>query len=142
MLFPLGDYSAHFLVTGGAEDQLFGVFLSGEYLFETVMVSQDGDNWAGFLVDDVRIEVDITSATDATHHRPPIGSVVKRAKGAFLVALPAGRGVPRRSVELRLDQAEGASEERSGVAFSRWNIVTGEGQSKIVLRTIGAVPEA
>lgn len=117
-------------------------FLSGEYLFHTVMASEDGDNWPGFFIDDVRVEVDVNSATDATHHRPPLGSVVRRPNGAFLVAVPGGRDVLRRRVELRLDQTESASGERSGVAFLRWNVVIGEGQSKIVLRTIDAGTDA
>lgn len=139
VLMPLGDYSAHFLVTGGAEGELFGVFLSGDHLFHTVMVSQDGDNWNGFFVDGARVEVDIDSATDATNLRPPVGSIVVRSAGIFLVALAGAPRAMHRRVELRLGLPQTGANDRAGVAFTRWSIVIGEAQERVVLREVEAI---
>lgn len=142
LLLPLGDYSAQFLVTAGGQDQLFGVFLSGQYRFHTVMLAEEGDNWAGFFVDDVRLEVDIDSASDAANLRPPIGSIVKRPNGTFLVALSGERRTMQRRVEMRLDAGGSGPAERVGVALSRWELVTGEGTDKTVLLSIEASDQA
>jgi hypothetical protein len=121
------------LVAGGAQDELFGVFLSGEHMFHTVMASADGDNWSGFFIDDIRFEVDIASATDATNHRPPLGSIVIRPNGAFLVAVAGERATLRRRVELRLGELGPDASDRKGVAFTRWSVVTGKGENKTAL---------
>lgn len=142
IFLPLGDYSACFLVTAGSQDQLFGVFLSGQYQFHTVVVAEEGDNWAGFFVDDVRLEVDIDSSSDATNLRPPLGSIVKRSNGTFLVASSGERRLMQRRVEMRLDAGESGPAERIGVAFSRWEIVTGQGREKTVLLSIEASDQA
>lgn len=142
LMLPVGDYSSDFIVAEGGRGELFGVFLSGEHRFEIVMASKDGENWSGLFVDDVRIEVDVAFATDAVHRRPPVGSVVRRKTGTFLVVLAGERPGPRRRVELILKPGTTETDDRAGVAFTRWRIVNGDGPSKAVLREIEAVPEA
>ena len=126
---------ASFLVSA-ATDVPAAIFLDGEFRFAW-MPTADNTSWHGVLVPNVTIEVDATSILDAGRGRP-LGVLVRRQSELAVAAQREPRG---QASLVPIVSGLPPCHENESAAFSRWQIVLGEGLSKRVLFEVDAAPK-
>ena len=125
---PINHNGETFLLTGG--DDPIAVALGGAQPGWFMRV-EDGEHHEGLCINDVSIEVDITSAFSPTViQRPPL-SVIRHQAGVAVVGRPE-RGTYGRAPYIRWDGAA-VSDGPSTVGFASWNIVIWQRDQRIVL---------
>lgn len=131
LILPRTEYEAIVLV-GVLQDAETAVFLSESHQFEC-FGTKESENWSGLIIPNVSIEVDETTAFDATHGFAPLGALVRTADHFSIVAMPDRMRGRRFQVNLRRGLPSIGSE---AVGFSKWQVVLGTGENKRVLHKV------
>ncbi len=140
LVLPRGKYEYPILVTC-ASGSPFAIFLEGEHRFMTFDCIGN-TTWKGLLIPDVKLEVDETSIVDQDQSSVLLGCLVREGP-QLSIAARQERGL-RDGLMTRLMVDLAPTREGMEAAFSRWQIVLGDGIAKRVIKTIdvGTQPSA
>jgi hypothetical protein len=132
LVLPRGKYEYPILVTC-ASGSPFAIFLEGEHRFMTFDCTGN-TTWKGLLMPDVKLEVDETSIVDQDQSNVPLGCLVR--KGSQLsISARQERGF-RSGLMTPLVVDLVPTRDGMEAAFSRWQIVLGDGIAKRVIKTL------
>ncbi|TCN19811.1 hypothetical protein [Sinorhizobium americanum] len=128
LILPRTKYEATMLV-GYVDKAPAAVFLSGQFAFQ-YLLSTGNDNLGGLIVPGVRVEVSESSVFDPNQTSAPFGAVIRTDTRLVIRAKSEHAFGGSSSVTLH-DELASAGELYA--AFTKWQIVIGEGQAKRVL---------
>lgn len=104
-------------------------------LFRFLNVS-NGSEWDGFLIPDIKIEIDITSAINPGPQSAPTGALIRKGSQLDVVGF-SDKGTGRHNAQL-LAGLSSVSDDKS-VGFTRWSLVVGSGLNKRQILQVDAV---
>ena len=128
VILPLDEYDQPFVVFG-AGDAAIACFIGSLHRFET-MPAVSNDNWKGFAIENLSIEVDLESAVGTQGRAAPTGSLVRTGSRLELMAIGKPRSF-RDRVKLLVEDDLPPGDEDLAVAFTRWWLVKREGDRVI-----------
>lgn len=134
LILPTSKYEETMLV-GQSNKAAVAVFLTGHH--KALFIESEGNkSWGGLIIPDVRIEIDETSCVDAYNTDAPFLSVTRI--DTRLVVAGKSEGSFGRSTLITLhDNLTSAGEYQA--AFTKWQVVVGEGQNT---RVVWSVPDS
>ncbi len=115
-------------VFGRVQGEWWGVLLNGDLPAQAYVV-RDDETWAGFSVRGARIEVDETSAFNASL-QTRAGAVVRKADLLILIALTGNHPRVSRATAITLEEKLPVGSNGETVGFLRWVLVIGEGADR------------
>ncbi len=130
LIQPTNSYEETLLV-GQSDEATVAVFLSGPYkatLFET----KENTAFGGIIIPNVQIEIDETSVVNLTRNDVPLLAVVRAGTRLEVLARSNQGFMDPKSVAL-YDNLESAGGFKA--AFTRWQVVVGEGENKRIIWT-------
>ncbi|MNR98599.1 hypothetical protein D3C71_309010 [compost metagenome] len=130
IVLPRGKYESVVLLCEGDEEAT-AVFLSPQEGFPCFPAAGT-DRWGGMIVPDVRLEVDQKSLYNPDSYGVLPGVLVR--EGAKLTIRAAGPNRFGRATSVTVKS--GLPEANGGVAFTRWQVVIGRGDDKVVLHKV------
>ena len=138
LLLPRSKYEQPILV-GGTEDEPIAVFIGDKHAFHSFACAEN-DAWKGLIVPNVRIEADpdsLFSDSDGI----PVGALVREGDRLLLWGISKASGFPN-AVGVELVCNLSPAPEHMRAAFSRWQIVIGEGNAQRTMKQVdvGAQP--
>lgn len=133
LILPRTKYEAAVLI-GQLEAASAAVFLTAPHRFK-FFLSAGNTHWGGLIVPDVKIELDETSLFDPDYDGSPLGSVIRMDTRLVVRAITERSFGHASQITLRSDLAPIL---QGSAAFSRWQVVIGEGRGKRVLFSVDA----
>lgn len=130
IVLPRGKYDSVVLICEGEEAPV-AVFLwpqDGFRFFE----AKGTDRWGGVIVPNVRIEVDEASLYNPDTHGHQPGVLVR--EGTKLIVRGTSQHSFGRSVPVTVKS--GLPEGKGSAAFTKWQVVVGQGDEKRVLHKV------
>ncbi|MFS8047030.1 hypothetical protein [Rhizobium sp. BR 314] len=128
LILPRTQYEATVLIAH-INKAPAAIFLSGLHAFQ-YFESAGNDSWKGLIIPNVRVEVDETSVFDPNQISIPLGTLI-RIDTRLTIWAKGERSFDASTSATLCDDLPSTGEFRA--AFSRWQIVIGEGQEKRVL---------
>jgi hypothetical protein len=127
LVLPRTKYEAFALICEG-DGEPMAVLLAGDHAFQS-FPSGGADNWKGVIVANVRVEIDETILYDPEYNGHALGVLVREATN-LVVRSKTERSFSRSVaivIQSGLPPCEGSA------AFTKWQIVVGQGDQKHVL---------
>lgn len=127
LILPRTKYEVAALI-GETANGPFAVALSGQMRF-VGFSSAGNDNWRGIVVPNVQIQMDPSSAVDATYGFGEAGMIVRAKTDLTIKAKSNPSYGPMIDVVLQ----SGLEDAQDAAGFTRWRVVLGTGERQRVL---------
>ena len=139
LLLPRDQHEEATLVWSLATESKAIVLDSSKGNLFRFLTPSNGSEWNGFLIPNIKVEIDIASVTNLCHRDAPTGSLIRKGSQLHVVGFPE-KGAGRHNAQL-LEGLSSVSDDKSA-GFTRWSLVIGSGLDKRHLLQVDAAKKS